>query len=1094
MARRCRVTGPMGPSRRNTHVERIAEVCAETLEARRLLSLSPLGTYEGDTGVHSWTDPLPDARRGVTYVVDARDAWVKIIDPSTAQTLGQIDTPMVPSHLGLSADGQRLFAASENRVAVIDLGTKTVQKTAELTGWMGYGLAVGRGNTVFTSMVMTDLDTGNITYFAPTHYASQLGITPDRRTLVAVEIGSWNNAYTYDLTGPSPRALNQRQPAVLGNYGNYMAMSASGRFYAFEQGSQDSITIRDTATNAEVASVAAVPYGMAFSPDDAVLYVLTATEVIAVDTHDGTILGRFNVEWGGSGLAVDPSGEHLMVAGWIYSTGRHADAAPLAIQADFAYTLREGGTIHLDASYSHDPNGDALEYGWDLNGDGAFDDASGAKVDLSWADVPRLGANVLSSGTDIRVKVTAADGKSAVSLPSRLIGVGAATPLVTHSGDYPTYGQTVTLTATLAATTPVPTGVITWRNGDTVLGTSVIDAQGNSSISLALDAGRYSITGEYSGDMTYGPSVSPIHEFEVQKASSWLELNLDVGPNAFWGVAGWPVTATALFKTTLAAVPVGETITFLIDLEPVGTAVIDADGYARASIVFPEPGGYFFTAQYDGDSNFLAGTDGGYQRTTIIAPPQVSLAVWPLSPSVQDALTLMATVMHGNPPYGTVRFFGGAVLITSVRLDGESMASASLPPQSPGLHQYRATYVRDGSDIQTSATFDVTILTNRAPTAIALSGVSVAENQLLGTVVGTLSTTDPDLGDTFAYSLISGAGSEDNASFAISGGQVISSRRFDYEAKQSYSVRVCVTDSGGLSYEKPFAITVTDDADDLRGTFGLVNATKVTLPPLLDGDGDLVTFKLSGGGMGQVYGFDNSFEDIILSGTGPKSVLRIKVKKNKEGGDGLVRLGNISSDGLIKSINGSVAMLSGLVQINTLKQFSGKATVSLKLRQISEADIQVHGLAVSSITVSGDVANSRIVTTQSIGKFSAATLLNSDILVGVATSFAGDFASGAGDFANNTATLGSLKVSGRKLPKGSSHPAYVAGSHISVPTVGTVTLVNVADGAGAVVHVLTDTGTLKVNQSKATSTAMFAPGTWKLPGIRPPIWEAVTWS
>src|SRR5262249_47142165 len=45
------------------------------------------------------------------------------------------------------------------------------------------------------------------------------------------------------------------------------------------------------------------------------------------------------------------------------------------------------------------------------------------------------------------------------------------------------------------------------------------------------------------------------------------------------------------------------------------------------------------------------------------------------------------------------------------------------------------------------------------PTAISLSPGSVAENKSAGTTVGKFSTTDPDAGDTFTYTLLSGTDS-----------------------------------------------------------------------------------------------------------------------------------------------------------------------------------------------------------------------------------------------------------------------------------------------------------------------------------------------
>src|SRR5262249_11766419 len=57
--------------------------------------------------------------------------------------------------------------------------------------------------------------------------------------------------------------------------------------------------------------------------------------------------------------------------------------------------------------------------------------------------------------------------------------------------------------------------------------------------------------------------------------------------------------------------------------------------------------------------------------------------------------------------------------------------------------------------------------TNVAPTDIQLSPNNVDENQPSGTTVGTLSSTDPNNGDTFTYTFA--AGGADNGSFSITG-------------------------------------------------------------------------------------------------------------------------------------------------------------------------------------------------------------------------------------------------------------------------------------------------------------------------------------
>lgn len=100
--------------------------------------------------------------------------------------------------------------------------------------------------------------------------------------------------------------------------------------------------------------------------------------------------------------------------------------------------------------------------------------------------------------------------------------------------------------------------------------------------------------------------------------------------------------------------------------------------------------------------------------------------------------------------------------------------------------------------------------TNSAPTDISLSNSAVGENQPSVSAVGALNTTDPNSGNTFAYALVSGAGSTGNAAFSISGNNLLTASSFNYEAQNSYSIRIRSTDQGGLFFEKAFLVVVTN--------------------------------------------------------------------------------------------------------------------------------------------------------------------------------------------------------------------------------------------------------------------------------------------
>jgi hypothetical protein len=95
---------------------------------------------------------------------------------------------------------------------------------------------------------------------------------------------------------------------------------------------------------------------------------------------------------------------------------------------------------------------------------------------------------------------------------------------------------------------------------------------------------------------------------------------------------------------------------------------------------------------------------------------------------------------------------------------------------------------------------------NESPTNLSLSASSIQENSPIGTVIGSLDSTDPDASNTFTYSL----GGTDAASFAISSNNLTSAIAFNFESKLSYSFTITTTDQGGLTFTKNFSVTIND--------------------------------------------------------------------------------------------------------------------------------------------------------------------------------------------------------------------------------------------------------------------------------------------
>ncbi|MDH5399226.1 MAG: T9SS type A sorting domain-containing protein, partial [Cyclobacteriaceae bacterium] len=141
----------------------------------------------------------------------------------------------------------------------------------------------------------------------------------------------------------------------------------------------------------------------------------------------------------------------------------------------------------------------------------------------------------------------------------------------------------------------------------------------------------------------------------------------------------------------------------------------------------------------------------------------------------------------------------GTDLVTAVVLDFETQSSYTVRLQTD-----------DGNGGLFQQVFTISLNdVNEAPTDLALSGLSVAEKADIGTVVGTLATTDPDLASSHTYSLVAGAGDSGNAAFAISDNQLLTAEVFDYATQPAYSIRIKTDDGKGGTFEKVFSIAVT---------------------------------------------------------------------------------------------------------------------------------------------------------------------------------------------------------------------------------------------------------------------------------------------
>ena len=198
------------------------------------------------------------------------------------------------------------------------------------------------------------------------------------------------------------------------------------------------------------------------------------------------------------------------------------------------------------------------------------------------------------------------------------------------------------------------------------------------------------------------------------------------------------------------------------------------------------------------------------------APNNISLSNNTIAAGL-PANTEVGTLSTTDPDIGdtfTYSFVegGGSSDNSSFTISGSSLQTSTSLSSGEYTIRVRST---DQGGLYTEKIFTITVSsTNSAPTDIDFNFASFSENIAANSSVTSFSTTDPDAGDTFTYSLVSGTGDTDNSAFTISGSSLLINASPDYEAKSSYTFRVRSTDQGGLFTEKSFTMFVSDLQED----------------------------------------------------------------------------------------------------------------------------------------------------------------------------------------------------------------------------------------------------------------------------------------
>ena len=266
--------------------------------------------------------------------------------------------------------------------------------------------------------------------------------------------------------------------------------------------------------------------------------------------------------------------------------------------------------------------------------------------------------------------------------------------LLTSTPNPSQVGESVILTATV--TPPAATGMVEFRDGVTVLGTSSLSSGSAVLNTSSLAIGAHALTAAYLGDGTYTPGTSPVHNHTVNQASTTTTLAGSPDPSVF----GQQVTFTA----TVAAVPPGAgtpggMVEFFDGVTSLGQVALAA-GQAQLLKSDLAVGPHTLTAQYLGEASFTGSLSPTDNHTVDQATTTTALVGSP-DPSVfGQQVTFTATVAAVPPgagiPSGMVEFFDGVTSLGQVAL-AAGQAQLLKSDLAVGPHTLTAQYLGEAS-------------------------------------------------------------------------------------------------------------------------------------------------------------------------------------------------------------------------------------------------------------------------------------------------------------------------------------------------------------------------------------------------------------
>jgi alpha-tubulin suppressor-like RCC1 family protein len=338
-------------------------------------------------------------------------------------------------------------------------------------------------------------------------------------------------------------------------------------------------------------------------------------------------------------------------------------------------------------------------------------------------------------------------------------------------------GTTVSLSATSSSSLPILYNVV---SGPATLSGSTLNLTG---------PGIVTVRASQPGNFAYTAATPVERSFTVSQSSQAITF----------AALGDRFLKDGTTVSLTASTPSGLPITFTLVSGPatLSGSTLTLTGTGTVTVRASQAGNFAYTAATPVERSFTVS-----QSSQEISFPALSDRLFrtgltiPLQATSSSGLAVSYSIVSGTA----------------------SLSGSNLVVPSPGTVVVRASQAGNFAYLPAPSVERTVVITpNTAPANLTLSKNWFYDNAPTNTEIGTLSVTDPDVGDIISYSFVTGTGSTDNTKFSLSGNSLRkASMAFNYNTQRTASIRIRATDLAGQFQEQAITLNLVAGSPNAR--------------------------------------------------------------------------------------------------------------------------------------------------------------------------------------------------------------------------------------------------------------------------------------